>query len=88
MKRLEAMQEVFDYFALTPREGYERAGLGRFSDRFVINNLTRLATSARMRDSRLARAAYRGLVWLFARPGTIRDYCSVLRASNRVVPVG
>ncbi len=88
MKRLEAMQEVFDYFALTPREGYERAGLGRFSDRFVINNLTRLAPSARMRDSRLARAAYRGLVWLFARPGTIRDYCSVLRASNRVVPVG
>jgi hypothetical protein len=54
----------------------------------VINNLTRLAASARMRESRLARVAHRGLEWLFAHPGTIRDYCSVLRASNRAVPVG
>jgi flavin-dependent dehydrogenase len=88
MKRLETMQEVFDYFALTPREGYEPRGLHHFSDRFVINNLTRLAASARMRESRLARVAHRGLEWLFAHPGTIRDYCSVLRASNRAVPVG
>jgi flavin-dependent dehydrogenase len=88
MKRLEGMQEVFDYFALTPRDGYEPQGLHQFSDRFVVNNLTRLAASARMRESRWAKVAQRGLQWLFARPGTIRDYCAVLRADNRVVPVG
>jgi flavin-dependent dehydrogenase len=88
MKRVEKMQEVFDYFALTPREGYGGEGLHHFSDRFVVNNLTRLAASARMRDSRVARLAYRGLERLFARPGIIREYCSVLRASNRMVPVG
>jgi hypothetical protein len=82
------MQEVFDYFALTPRDGYEPQGLHQFSDRFVVNNLTRLAASARMRESRWAKVAQRGLQWLFARPGTIRDYCAVLRADNRVVPVG
>jgi flavin-dependent dehydrogenase len=88
MKRLEGMQATFDYFALTPREGYEPEGLHRFSDRFVINNLTRLAASARLRDSRLGRVTWQGLAWLFARPGAIRDYCAVLRARTRVVPVG
>ena len=88
MKRVEKMQQVFDYFALTPRAKYDPQGLHHFSDRFVVNNLTRLAASARMRDSRLARLTYRGLERLFARPGTIREYCSVLRASNRIVPVG
>jgi flavin-dependent dehydrogenase len=88
MKRLEAMQGTFDYFALTPRAGYEPEGLHRFSDRFVINNLTRLAASARMRESVLGKATYRALAWLFARPGTIRDYCAVLRANIRAVPVG
>jgi len=88
MKRLEGMQKTFDYFALTPREEYEPDGLHRFSDRFVINNLTRLAASARMRDSQVGRVAWRGLAWLFARPGTIREYCAVLRASTRAVPVG
>jgi flavin-dependent dehydrogenase len=88
MKKLEAMQGTFDYFATTPREQYEPEGLHRFSDRFVINNLTRLAASARMRDSRLGKVMYRALAWLFARPGIIREYCSVLRASNRIVPVG
>ena len=88
MKRLEGMQATFDYFALTPRTGYEPHGLHQFSDRFVINNLTRLAASARMRDSRLGRLTWHGLAWLFARPGTIRDYCAVLRSSSRVVPVG
>jgi flavin-dependent dehydrogenase len=88
MKRLEAMQGTFDYFALTPREAYEPEGLHRFSDRFVINNLTRLAASARMRDSRLGRLTHRALAWLFARPGTSREYCTVLRASIRAVPVG
>ena len=84
MKKLVAIQETFDYFALTPREDYEPHGLHQFSDRFVVANLTRLAASARMRESRLARVAYRGLEWLFAHPGTIRDYCSVLRA--RAIP--
>ena len=88
MRRVERMQEVFDYFALTPRDGYEPRGLHAFSDRFVVNNLTRLAASARMRESRLAKLAYRGLERLFARPGVIREYCSVLRASTRVAPVG
>ena len=88
MKRLEAMQATFDYFALTPREAYEPEALHRFSDRFVINNLTRLAASARMRESRLGKMAHRPLAWLFARRGTIRDYCSVLSARNRIVPVG
>lgn len=88
MKKLEAMQGTFDYFALTPREGYEPAGLIRFSDRFVTNNLTRLAASARLRDSRVGKLTYRALAWLFARPGTIHDYCSVLRANSRTVPVG
>jgi len=88
MKRLEAMQATFDYFALTPREGYEPEGLRRFSDRFVINNLTRLAASARMRESRLGKVTYRTLAWLFARRGTIHDYCTVLSSRNRIVPVG
>jgi flavin-dependent dehydrogenase len=88
MKRLEAMQQTFDYFALTPRQEYEPQGLHRFSDRFVINNLTRLAASARMRDSHLGKVTYRTLAWLFARRGTIHDYCAVLRSSNRIVPVG
>ena len=88
MKRLVGMQETFDYFALTPRAAYEPEALHRFSDRFVINNLTRLAASARMRESRLGKVAYRPLQWLFARRGTIRDYCAVLRARNRIVPVG
>ena len=88
MKRVEAMQKVFDYFALTPRAAYAPQGLRHFSDRFVINNLTRLAASARMRDSRLAKVTQRALERLFVHPGTIRDYCAVLRTSNRIVPVG
>jgi hypothetical protein len=50
----------------------------------VVNNLSRLAASARMRESPLAMVASRGLAWLFSRPGTIRDYCSVLRAGTRI----
>lgn len=85
MKKLVGIQETFDYFALTPREGYEPRGLHHFSDRFVVANLTRLAASARLRDSRVGRAAQRVLQEIFARPGTIRDYCTVLRASTRPV---
>lgn len=85
MKKLIAMQETFDYFALTAREAYEPQGLHHFSDRFVTANLARLAFSARMRESRLAKLSYRGLQWLFVRPGVIRDYCAVVHASTRAL---
>jgi hypothetical protein len=84
MHRLVAIQETFDYFALARREAYEPEKLHHFSDRFVINNLSRLAASARMRDNRLALAASPALEWLFSRTGAIRDYCSVQRVNSRV----
>ena len=84
MKRLLPIQETFDYFALTARDGYEPERLHHFSDRFVINNLTRLAASARMRESRLAKMVSRRLASLLSRPGTIREYCSVVRADVRM----
>lgn len=83
MQQLIPIHDTFDFFALTPREGYEPAALRRFSDRFVVTNLTRLAGSTRMRDSRLARTVSDAVGWLFARPGTIREYCSVLRVDWR-----
>jgi hypothetical protein len=88
MKRLEGHAGDVRLLRADARGGYEPEGLHRFSDRFVINNLTRLAASARLRDSRLGRVTWQGLAWLFARPGAIRDYCAVLRARTRVVPVG
>lgn len=84
MHRLVPIQETFDYFALAPREAYEPVNLHRFSDRFVINNLSRLAASARMRDNRLAHAASTAMEWVFARSGAIRDYCSVERVHSRM----
>jgi flavin-dependent dehydrogenase len=84
MHRLVAIQETFDYFALARREAYEPEKLHHFSDRFVINNLSRLAASARMRDNRLALAASPALEWLFSRTGAIRDYCSVQRVNSRM----
>ena len=84
MHKLVAIQETFDYFALAPREAYEPVKLHHFSDRFVKNNLTRLAASARMRESRLAIAASSALEWVFSRSGTIQDYCSVQRVDSRV----
>jgi flavin-dependent dehydrogenase len=84
MHRLISMQETFDYFALAPREAYEPENLHRFSDRFVITNLTRLAASARMRDSRLAMVAAPALGWAFSRDGAIRDYCAVQRVHVRM----
>ena len=83
MQRLVSIQETFDYFALAPREAYEPVNLHRFSDRFVINNLSRLAASARMRESRLAVAMSPTLEWVF-RTGGIRDYCSVQRVHSRM----
>ena len=85
MHRLIAIQETFDYFALAPREAYEPNALHHFSDRFVMNNLSRLAASARLRHSRFARVASPALGWLFSRTGAIRDYCSVLRVHSRML---
>ena len=81
MHRLISIQETFDYFALAPREAYEPKALHHFSDRFVKNNLSRLAASARMRESRLAHVASPAIGWAFTREGAIRDYCSVRRVS-------
>jgi flavin-dependent dehydrogenase len=83
MKQLIPMQETFDYFALTSHDAYEPAGLHRFSDRFVVTNLVRLAASARIRENRLAMLASRAVGWLFRQPAAIRDYCSVLRVDWR-----
>ena len=85
MKRLVAIQETFDYFALAPREAYEPKSLHRFSDAFVMNNLSRLAASARMRDSRLALAASPALGWMFTQSGAIRNYCAVERVHWRTL---
>ena len=83
MQQLVPIHDTFDFFALTPREGYEPVALHRFADRFVVTNLTRLAGSTRLRDGRLARMVSDAMRWLFARPGTIREYCSVLRVDWR-----
>ena len=84
MNRLIGIQETFDYFALAPREAYEPKALHHFSDRFVMNNLSRLAASARLRDSRLAAVAAPALDWVFSRGGALRDYCSVQRVEARM----
>ena len=84
MQKLVAIQETFDYFALASREAYEPVRLHHFSDRFVKNNLSRLAASARMRESRLAITASSALEWVFSRSGAIQDYCSVQRVDARM----
>ena len=84
MHRLVAIQETFDYFALAPRDAYEPKALHHFSDRFVMNNLSRLAASTRLRDGRLALLASPALEWVFSRSGAIRDYCSVQRIGARM----
>ena len=84
MHKLVGIQETFDYFALAPREAYEPVKLHHFSDRFVKNNLSRLAASARLRESRLAITASSALEWVFSRSGAIQDYCSVQRVQSRM----
>ena len=79
MHDLLPIHGTFDFFALSPREEYEPESLHRFSDRFVVTSLARLAGSTRVRDSRLAMVAGPAVGWLFSRPGVIRDYCSVRR---------
>jgi hypothetical protein len=83
MRQLLPIQETFDFFALSAREEYKPHALQRFSDRFVVTNLVRLAGATRIRGGRLAKLASRALGWVFRRPGAIRDYCSVLRADWR-----
>jgi hypothetical protein len=82
MHRLISMHDTFDYFALAPREAYEPQALHHFSDRFVLGNLSRLAASARMRESQLGHVACPALEWAFSREGAIREYCSVRRAES------
>ena len=83
MRQLLPIHDTFDFFALSRREEYQPASLHKFSDRFVVTNLTRLAGSTRMRDSRVGKLASRALGWLFRQPATIRQYCSVLRVDWR-----
>ncbi|MBV9879967.1 MAG: hypothetical protein JO180_05690 [Gemmatirosa sp.] len=77
MRQLLPIHETFDFFALAPREAYEPRTLHRFSDRFVVTNLVRLAGATRMRDGRLAKLAAPALQWVFRRPAAIREYCPV-----------
>jgi flavin-dependent dehydrogenase len=79
MKMLLPLQDTFDFFALSPREEFGPSSLHRFSDRFVVTSLVRLAESTRIRDSRAAVLASRVIGWLFKQPAAIREYCSVLR---------
>ena len=87
MRQLLPIHDTFDFFALSPREAYEPEALHRFSDRFVVTNLVRLAGSTRMRDSPLARFAAPALRWLFRQPAALRDYCAVRHVRARPVPV-
>jgi flavin-dependent dehydrogenase len=85
MKQLLPMQETFDFFALSARDEFRPEALHRFSDRFVVTNLVRLAGSTRMRESRFAKAASRAVAWLFRQPRAIREYCSVLQVDWRKI---
>ncbi len=79
MQLLLPLQKTFDFFALSTRDEYNPETLHRFSDRFVVTSLVRLAEQTRLRASRVARIARRPLRWLFRQPATIREYCAVLR---------
>jgi flavin-dependent dehydrogenase len=83
MRQLLPLQDTFDFFALTPREGYAPAALHHFSDRFVRTTLVRLASSTRMRGGPLRVMVSNAVAWLFKQPAAIREYCPVLRADWR-----
>jgi flavin-dependent dehydrogenase len=83
MQQLLPLQDTFDFFALSPRDGYQPAALHHFSDRFVRTTLLRLASSTRMRGGWLRVTASRAVAWLFSQPAAIREYCPVLRADWR-----
>jgi flavin-dependent dehydrogenase len=83
MQQLLPLQDTFDFFALTPRDGDQPAALHHFSDRFVRTTLVRLASSTRMRGGRLRVMVSRAVGWLFKQPAAIREYCPVLRVDWR-----
>lgn len=79
MQMLVPLQNTFDFFALSRWEEFNPASLHRFSDKFVVTSLVRLAEQTRLRTSRLATMVRAPIRWLFKQPATIREYCSVLR---------
>ena len=79
MQMVVPLQNTFDFFALSKWDEYNPAALHRFSDRFVVTSLVRLAEQTRLRASRLGMIARRPMRWLFRQPAAIREYCSVLR---------
>jgi len=87
MKQLLPIHDTFDYFALSPRDEYQPEALHRFSDRFVITSLVRLAGSTRMRGSRTAMTASSAIEWLFKQPSSIHEYCSVRRVDRSGTPL-
>lgn len=79
MRRLVPIHATFEYFASAPRSAYVPRELLRYSDRFTVTNLVRLASATRLRS------AWRGLTTgpilrrILAHPRTIRDFCEVRR---------
>ena len=79
MQMVVPLQKTFDFFALSKWDEYNPVTLHRFSDRFVVTSLVRLAEETRLRASRLGKMARRPLRWLFRQPAAIHQYCSVVR---------
>lgn len=86
MRKLEPIHGTFEFFATAPRERYVPRELHRYSDRFTVTNLVRLAASTRLRSP--VRAATTGplLTRLLERPGVIRDFCDVRRVEPAPPP--
>ena len=84
MRQLIPIHGIFDYFALTPRNGLEIEGLQRFSDQVLAANLARLAGAARLDDHPLPALASPLLPWAFSLPGTVRGYCPIRRLPHRI----
>ena len=82
MQMVVPLQQTFDFFALSRWDEYNPATLHRFSDRFVVTSLVRLAEETRLRASRLGRMMRAPLRWLFRQPAAIRQYCSVMRVDR------
>jgi flavin-dependent dehydrogenase len=79
MRQLIPIHDAFDYFALTPRNAFEPAGLQRFSDQFVATNLSRVASAARMEQSPRIALTSPLFSWAFSQPGSVRGYCPIRR---------
>jgi len=79
MQMLIPLQNTFDFFALSRSEEFSPASLHRFSDRFVVTSLVRLAEQTRLRTSRLAMMTRRPIRWIFRQPAAIHEYCAVRR---------